>query len=82
MRRPETALLFAAALAGLWSAVTQRRCMRAVTGAMTNYSARLDDLDDLGHVFLNAELDKVGMLREVVDRLPSQPTSGPQRLAG
>jgi hypothetical protein len=47
---------------------------------MTDVGARLDDLDDLGQVFLNVELDQVGMLRRVVDRIPDP--SGPQRLAG
>jgi hypothetical protein len=80
MRRSETLLLVVAAMAGLWSAVTQRRHISAVTDAMADYSARLDDLDDLGHVFLNVELDQVGMLQRVVDRIPDP--SGPQRLAG
>jgi hypothetical protein len=80
MRRSETFLLVAAAMAGLWSAVTQRRCARTITGALADYSARVDDLTDLNQVFLDVELDQVGMLRQVVDQLPEP--SGPQRLAG
>jgi uncharacterized protein YcgI (DUF1989 family) len=80
MRRSETFLLVAAAMAGLLSAVAHRRCTRTVTGALADYGARLDDLADLNGVFLDVELDQVGMLRRVVDQLPEP--SGPQRLAG